>query len=214
MTNWYRKKTWTTKDEEEFFAKLGRAREYNRVQYLRVQATELIETKDKYLLSVAETLLNKILTDYPDDKTNKSQTYNSLGEIHKLREDFVTALMYFQKALEFENEFPNVITTAYLNFSETAIRLNKTNLYDDVEKLLTRKINKNQLAFPSEKYITYSAMAIIFQYKGDTKQASVYAELAESNATAQTNLLWNPQKRKLGLVKNRITWLDKLVGRK
>lgn len=214
MTDWYRRKTWTKTDEEEYFAKLGRARKDGRAQYLRVQAIELIETKDKNLLSVAETLLNKILTDYPDNRIEKSQTLNSLGEIYKLREDYETALGYFQKSLDYEKEFPNVITTAYLNFSETVVRAEKKALYDEVENLLKEKINKDALKFPVQNYIMYSVMTVIAEYNGDLGQAKIYADLAEKNASTQTNSLWNPRKQKLGVVKERINWLEKLVRKK
>jgi tetratricopeptide (TPR) repeat protein len=214
MTDWYRRKTWTKTDEEEYFAKLGRARKDGRAQYLRVQAIELIETKEDNLLSVAETLLNKILTDYPDNRIEKSQTFNQLGEIYKLREDYAKALEYFQKSLDFEKVFPNVITSAYLNFSETVIRAEKTELYDKVENLLTEIISKDTLKFPIQNYIMYSVMTVISEFKGDFGQAKIYADLADKNATTQTNSLWNPQKKKLGVVKERIKWLDKLVGRK
>jgi len=214
MTDWYRKTTWTKTDEEEYFAKLGRARKDRRAQCLRVQAIELIGTKDKNLLSVAETLLNKILTDYPDNRIEKSQTYNSLGEIYKQREDYETALEYFQKSLDFQKDFPNVITMAYLNFSETVIRAEKTGLYDVVENILEEEINRDTLKFPVQNYIMYSVMAVISEFKGDIEQAKLYTELAEENAGTQTNSLWNPQKKKWGVVKERIKWLDKLVGRK
>lgn len=214
MTDWYRRKTWTKTDEEEYLAKLGRTRKDGRAQYLRVQAIELIETKEEKLLAVAETLLNKILTDYPDNRIEKSETYNQLGEIYKLRENYEIALQYFQKSLDFEKEFPNVITSAYLNFSETVIRAEKTKLFDKVEKLLTEKINEDTLKFPVQNYIMYSVMAVISEYKGDLGQAKTYADLAEKNSTTQTNLLWNPKKQKLGIVKERIKWLDNLVGRK
>lgn len=214
MTDWYRRKTWTKTDEEEYFDKLGRARKDGRAQFLSVQAIELIETKDKKLLSVAETLLNKILTDYPDNRIEKSQTFNLLGEIYKLREDYETAIGYFQKSLDFEKEFPNVITTAYLNFSETVVQAEKTELYDKVEKLLIEEISKDTLKFPVQDYIMYSVMIVIAEYKGDLEQAKNYADLAEKNATTQTNSLWNPQKKKIGIVKDRKKWLDKLVGRK
>lgn len=214
MTDWYRRKTWTKIDEEEYFAKLGRARKDGRAQYLRVQAVELIETKDKNLLSVAETLLNKILTDYPDNKIEKSQTFNSLGEIYLLNEDYETALDYFQKSFEFEKEFPNVITTAYLNFSETVVRAKKIELFDEVEKMLIEKINNDTLKFPAQNYIMYSLMAVISEYNGDLEQSKFYADLAVKNATTQTNSLWNPRKQKLGVVKERTNWLDKLVRKK
>ena len=60
--DWYRRKTWTSTDKEEFFTKLGRARKDGRAQYLKIQAIELVETKNKKLLEVAEMLLNKMLT--------------------------------------------------------------------------------------------------------------------------------------------------------
>ena len=65
MTDWFRRKAWTKMDEEEFFIKLGRARKDSRPQYLKIQAIELVSTKNKDLLKVAESLLNKLLTEYP-----------------------------------------------------------------------------------------------------------------------------------------------------
>ncbi len=214
MADWYRRKTWTKTDEEEYFAKLGRARKDGRAQYLRIQAYELIETKDKKLLTVAERLLNKILTDYPDNNFERSSTYNHLGEIYKIRGDYENALRYFQKSLDFEKEYPNVITTSYLDFAETAVRAEKTELYNQVYKLLTDKVNELGLKFPTQNYIMYSILSVISGYNGNLEQSKIYAELAEQNATAQTNTLWNPRKKKIGVVKKRKTWLDRLVNRK
>ncbi|TYP89285.1 hypothetical protein BC792_1284 [Sphingobacterium allocomposti] len=213
MADWYRRKSWTKADEDEYFVKLRRARKNGRPQYLRVQAVELIETKDKSLLSVAETLLHKILTDYPDERTEKSHAYNLLGEIYKLKGNYETALIYFQKSLDFEREFPNVISNAYLNFSETVVLAERTDLYGSVERLLTEKIGHDTLKFPVQNYIIYSVMAIISEFKGDLVQAKAFADLAEKNATTKTNALWDPQKRKIGIVKERKKWLDRLVGR-
>lgn len=211
MTDWYRRKTWTETDEEEFFAKLNRARKDGRAQYLRIQAIELIETKDKNLLAVAESLLNKILTDYPDNKFEKSQTYNQLGEIYKSREDWDKALSYFKKSLDFEKEYSQVKTTSYLNFSETIIRTEKTELYNETENLLIKEIKEKTFKLPVQKYMMYSMLSVISEYKGNFEQAKLYADLADENAESETNTLWNPQKNKIGVVKERITWLDKLV---
>ena len=59
MADWYRCKTWSKTDEENFFIKLNRAKKDNRAQYLKIQAVELVETKDLKLLDFAETLLQK-----------------------------------------------------------------------------------------------------------------------------------------------------------
>lgn len=214
MTEWYRRKTWTKEDEGMFFAKLERAREYRRAQYLRIQALELIQTKDKKLLEIAEFLLNKLLRDYPENQLERSPTLNTLGEISKLKGEYDSALDYFHTALEFESNFPNVITTAYLNFSETVILSGKVSLYNDVEKILLRKIDAETILFPAANYIIYSALSVIADYRGETSIAIAYAEIAEKNATAKNNNLWNPKKQDYGIVTARKNWLDRLVGKK
>ena len=213
MTDWYRQKTWTKTDEDNFFAKLGRARKDGRAQYLRIQSVSLIYTKENIQLAAAEMLLNKILTEYPENRIEKSSTLNSLGEIYKFRKDFDKALSYFKQSLDFEKEYPNVKTSAYLNFSETVVQAEKTEFYDEVENLLTDEIQKDTLKFPFQYYIMYSVLAVISDFKGNLEKAEYYFELAESNATAQTNTLWNPQKKKWGIVKERKEWLDRLVKR-
>lgn len=42
MTDWFRRKTWTPADEQEFFAKLIRARKHNHPQFLRIQALAIV----------------------------------------------------------------------------------------------------------------------------------------------------------------------------
>ena len=198
-------------DEEEFFAKLGRARKDGRAQYLRIQACVLVSTKQKAQLTAAEMLLNKILTEYPENRVEKSLTLNLLGKIYIIRQDLEKALSYFKQSLDFEKEFPNVITTSYLGFSETVVQAGKTEFYDEVESLLTKRIMEDRLKFPFENYIMYSVLSVISNFKGHSDKGKHYFELAEENAAAQTNTLWNPQKRKIGIAKERKKWLDRLV---
>ena len=81
MSDWYRLKSWTRNDEEHFFKKLNRAKKDGRAQYLKIQAIELVQTEDKALLRVAEGLLNKILTEHPDDNFNRGSAFSTLGDI-------------------------------------------------------------------------------------------------------------------------------------
>ena len=57
-------------------------------------------------------------------------------------------------------------------------------------------------------------MSIISEFKGNQKQAKIYADLAEKNVATESNMLWCSQKKKIGVVKERIKWLDKLVKKK
>ena len=117
MGDWFRRKTWTKTDAEEFFAKPGRARKEGRAQYLKIQAIELVETKDRELLEVAETFLNKMLTEYPDDNFNKGSALHTLGDIYRQFEDCKIAINYYKPALYFEKVYPNVITRLFRDSS-------------------------------------------------------------------------------------------------
>jgi len=207
MADWYRRKTWTKIDEEEFFAKLGRARKDGRAQYLKIQAIELVDSKDQKLLKVAEMLLNKMLTEYPDDNFNKGSALHTLGNIYKEREENTVAIDYYKKALDFEIVYPNVKTQAYLNYSELIIKTNETSKFGEVEDILIERQPK--LLFPLEKYIVNSILSIINKHNGKTERAFFYAELAEQNANTETSDL--RYHKKLGLVNKRKTWLDKLL---
>ena len=210
MKDWYRRKTWTKIDEQEFFAKLARARKDGRAQYLKIQAIELVETEDKNLLKVAEALLNKMLTEYPDNNFEKGSALHTLGDIYKLKGNYQLAIDFYKQALDFEIIYPNVITQAYLDYSELVIKTGKENLFNDLEKLLSDRYS--ELTFPIEKYKVNSILSIINANKDRQEQAQKYADLAEQFATAETSGF--RYHKYLGIVKERDTWLDKLVRKK
>ena len=210
-TEWYRCESWTTAEEQQFFAKLGRARKDGRAQYLRVQAVHLVESRDLRLLEVAESLLNMILTDYPDNRLEKSPALTMLGGIYRTRGHNERALDYFKQAIHFEKEFPNVICGASLSFAEIVVEESRSELYDEVAEILVAEIEKGGFLFPSQRYTSSSVLSVIYASKGDQEKAKFHADIAESNAVATTNTLWNSRKRSLGLVEERKVWLDKKV---
>ena len=207
--DWFRKKSWTKKDEEHFFAKLNRARKWGRPQYLRIQAVELIMTKKPDLLKVAESLLIKMLDEYPDEQSERSLALNSLADIYRLQNELPKAIEYYKKSMDFEQEYPNVKTNSYLDYSELIIKTNNTEKYDDVLDILLER--QKELLFPIDKYKTASIISIIYNFKNEMGLAKQYAEIAEENANAQTSGL--RYHKNLGVVKERTNWLDKLVNR-
>ncbi|PWS31578.1 hypothetical protein [Pedobacter paludis] len=207
MTEWYRRKTWAKIDEEEFFAKLSRARKDGRAQYLKIQAIELVSTQNKELLRVAEKLLNKMLTEYPDDNFNKSSALYTLGDIYKINEDYKLAIGFYKQALDFETIYPNVRTQAYLDYSELVVKTNKLELFDELEKILLERYSG--LMFPIEKYKVNSILSILNKAKGYQAEARKYADLAEKSVTTETSGL--RYHKYLGVVQERDNWLDNLV---
>jgi len=207
---WYRHKTWSKVDEEYFFAKLKRARKDGQAQYLKVQAVELFETKDEKLLQVAESLINKLFDDFPDDKFNRSSAFYTLGRIYEFRNHYDKAIEFYKHAIDFEVIYPQVKTAAYLEFSELVIKQQKVSYYNIAEIILTERIS--DISFPIEKYKGYSILSIINNHKGNNKAAVLFSELAEKNANEQTSGL--RYHKYLGVVKERDSWLDKLVEKK
>jgi tetratricopeptide (TPR) repeat protein len=205
--DWFRKKTWTEKDEEEFFAKLKRARKDGRPQYLKIQGIELVETKDEKLLEVAEVLLNKVLTEFHDDNFNKSSTLHTLGDIYKIRNDFDKALFYYKQSLDFEKNYPNVITQSYIDFSELVVRTKKEEYFDYVENVLEKKLPSE--SFPISKYKIALILSYLNHVKNNNEKSKFYSNLAEENATAETSGF--RYHKHLGLVKERNIWLEKLL---
>lgn len=210
MTDWYRLKTWTKADEEGYFANLSRARKDGRAQYLKIQAIELAATKDPQLLDAAELLIQKLFTDYPDDKLERSSSLKSLGDIYKYRQQFDKAIQFYKEAIVFEKTYPNVQTQAYLEFSELVVKLKKLDEYDFAEKIAEERVNGSM--FPIEKYKAYSILSIISNFKGDKEKAKEYAALADKSASAETSGL--RYHKHLGIVTERDSLLDYLVNSK
>lgn len=208
MKDWFRRKTWTNTDEEEFFAKLKRARNNGRAQYLKIQAIELVETRKNELLDVAEVLLNKVLIEYPEDRFEKSSVLHTLGDIYKLRGNYEKALDYYGQSLDFEKIFPRVITSSYLDFSELVVKTSRKSLYEATEALLESKLEEQ--LFPVAKYKMYSILSIINHKKGNLEKAKHYCDLAEKNANAETSGF--RYHKFLGVVTEHDSWLDKLSG--
>lgn len=208
MADWYRCQTWSKTDEENFFIKLNRAKKDNRAQYLKIQAVELVETKDLKLLDVAETLLQKMLIDYPGEKIFRAEALRTLGDIYKIRNDYDKAISYYKEALDFEKKFPETETNAYLGYSELVIKTNLTSLFPKVERILKKQ--EPELFLPEEKYKVYCMLAILSKYRNLPKKAGQYAKLAEENAGAKKSGL--RYHKDLGLVDNRDEWLDREAG--
>ena len=208
--NWFRNEVWNEEIEKHFFPKLQRVRNKNmQAQYLRLQAGALVYTQDKKLMQVAEALLSKLQADYPDNKFEKGQVLTLKGDIYKFNNEYQKALDYYKQAIDFEATSPNVITNAYMDYAKLVVKTNRTDLFDDVEKIFTEERYADGDIFPLTRYLKYSILSIIAKYKNDKEKAKYYADLANENAEMQQSGLNNH--KTLGLVRERDKKLDSLV---
>lgn len=207
MSDWFRQSNWNKEIEEHFLKKLSRARKESRAQYLKIQAIELIETKNLAVLCAAEMLIQKLLNDYPENKIDRSQCFLSLGDISKFHGDSISSLDYYRKAIDHEEVYPNVKTRAYLDFAETVIKLEKQEYYSLVQSLILNRVKNSP--FLIERYMSYSFLSIIDFRKGNISEAFEYSVLADQSASAETaNLRYH---KDLGVVTKREQWIEDLI---
>ncbi len=205
--DWYRKKSWSKEDEADFFLRLGRARKDNQSQYLKIQGIELTVTDDPKLWTVAESLLLRVVNDFPSDRFNRSSSLHTLGEIEEKRRNNDKALAWYKQALAFENTHASVKTQADITFSVLAVKTNRSSEYPYIKELLEDRAGS--LSFPIEKYKVHSVLAIIAHEDGNPTTAKAHAEQAEAAVAALNSGFANH--RDLGLVTQRDRKLDQLV---
>ncbi len=167
---WFRTEAWTTKDQEEFFTRLKRAREHNRGQYLRIKADAV---KDKYP-NEAIKLLQIVLDEYPQ-RIFIAITYKTMAECYICLKNSEKAIEYFRKTLAFEKEFPNVITVVHFDFPMYVVRNKLTDYYSEVLDVLCNVADRydRYVSFPIQGYKLHAALAIIcdhFQQRAEAKQ--------------------------------------------
>jgi len=226
MSNdWFRKKTWDKEDEEDFFTRLKKVKkfkgvDYNRPEYLTIQAFTLFGQNNKKLDKASKALLEKYFTDFPDNKNERTQCLNLMGRLLNREGDVKGALEYYKKAAEYEIEFPYAQCDAYLEYCEFIIKHNFKKLYPDVERLIklhgeegvllpVQNIKTTSLTLPIQKYRAYAMLSIIYKAKKDKEEANHYKDLAEEAAGAEkSGFVKHPS---VGLVVKRDNVLDKLM---
>ena len=87
--DWYRSPAWDAQIEAGFEERLRRARPANRAQYIRIQATYLLESPDLGVREAGRGLLQRVIAEYPDDvqaKAAMEQLGSSLADDARLGE--------------------------------------------------------------------------------------------------------------------------------
>jgi hypothetical protein len=173
--DWYRRTTWSASDEQDFLARLKRAR--RKAQYLVLQASALIDTGDRKLAAVGLQLIDRMLNEHPDAfflsnaHLRRAEALVRLGR----SEDAVFA---FRDALAARRALPNVINYAYIEFAWTVARLGLRPSFDEVLAALEEFRQPDDLSFPVNAYRYAGALAFIMADRGDPTAARNQARLA------------------------------------
>jgi tetratricopeptide (TPR) repeat protein len=197
-SDWFRKKTWTPADQEDFFAHLKRSRGlYNKAQYLRIQAYELQTVGTEELLNVSLELLKQLFGEFPDE-SQLAQAAAQQGDCLKDLGRIDEALISYRKAMEIQRQYGKWATTAYRSFAWLVATKPIPHSYDDASSALD-EFGKHEI-FPIDQYQSSASRALIYQAKGRYDLAKSWAREA-LNAAAKDSSGFRYHS-KLGLVRN------------
>jgi tetratricopeptide (TPR) repeat protein len=195
--DWFRNKTWTPKIREEFLARLGRSRgAFNKAQYARIQACELLATEKRDGYVAALELLDLILSEWREDAQlalvhhHRAVCLLGLGEIQR-------ALDSFREVFQTQRNFKGVLTGAHIDFGWFAITAPNPGIYDEALAVIEEFSHE---FFPVQRYRANAIRALIFDSRGQREQAQAYASAALDDAAA-THSGYRYHAR-LGLVKS------------
>ncbi|VAW43317.1 hypothetical protein MNBD_CHLOROFLEXI01-786 [hydrothermal vent metagenome] len=197
--DWFRKTTWSVKEKTQFYERLNRSRtDYNKAQYLRIQASHLQTAKPPYYEEAIE-LIDYLLQYYPHISQlagaymQKAQCLEALGNISDAKDAYLLSLIA-------EETSSGVKTTAPLEFAMFVIRHSLKELYDKVFHTLIQDNIKMLTLFPARHYQACAALAIIADETGNKDEARKFAQKALDSAKVKdTGLRYHP---KIGLVHN------------
>ena len=190
--DWYRQTSWSTANQEAFFAKLKRAR--NKAQYFRIQALYLQEEQPEEAL--------KLLDEYFEvggEEIDLALAWAQRAECEIALGREPQALQSFRECFHREQAFAGQRTNGYLSFGLWVARNRRSEMYDEVLAVFAAR--ERWPFFPDTLYRFNAVLALIADDCGNTKAAAAYARLAlEATSTTNSGL---PQHPGLGLVRHR-----------
>ncbi len=195
--DWFRRKTWTPKDREDFFARLRRSRgAYNKPQYARIQAYELLTTRTDEAYSSALELLDMILVEWRED-AQLASVYHHRDECFVGLGDLSCAIVAYRQVFQTQRARKGELTMAHLDFGWLVATTPLRDLYDEALAVLCEF---HCDMFPVDRYRASAVQALILDSQGKREQARSYASIAlEAAAATHSGFRYHA---KLGLVES------------
>jgi tetratricopeptide (TPR) repeat protein len=206
--DWFRKTSWSEADQADFYAHFKRSRGAgNKAQYLRIQAGHLENTGSPELLRAALTLLEKMISEFPEPGelacayNQKASCLAALGQID-------LAIASYRLALDTERNNPKRRTRAWLEFGRFVCDAKLTEHFGEAFAVLD-ELKLDAGLFPVDVYELSGIRAIVTAHRGDAAKAKQYAKTA-LKAAAETNsgFRYHPT---VGLVRDKETPFYKSV---
>lgn len=174
---WYATPDWNEDVGEAFEARLRRARPYNRPQYLRIKAVNLLDAPNAENEAVARELLSRILDEYPES-FDVHLAHEILGELFAKAGDLSQAESHFRACLDVESGTSGVVD---LKLAEALFELGSDERLDEVAELLAgvgQRIERGRVLWPSQIFRAVLLSARLAARRGESEIAASEAASA------------------------------------
>jgi tetratricopeptide (TPR) repeat protein len=181
--DWYRNTDWNDKIESEFESRLKRSRgNYHKAQYLRIQASYLLNSEINNLQEKGIEFMERVIMDYPDEKFSTIHGNEQLGDFYLKNESFEKAEEYFRIVTEHYYAETRSGTTglADLKLCETILKSKQSDKFLEAYRIATDKFNETggSLMMNSDKFYFANLMANLCFEIGEKDEASEFAKSA------------------------------------
>ena len=170
---WYRSTSWSEDDRNVFEQKLAKARPASRPQYIRLKALALLETSDAGRRRGGVSLLERVLSEYPEDRVEVAGSHRALARYYEERGNAERAAGHYRETLRAQ-EGTNVFHGAELLLAELIVREELSDAYPEADQLLDRVLESGPI-FTSEQFRYAAARARLASRRGDDDEAAAFA---------------------------------------
>jgi hypothetical protein len=168
---WYRSPAWEPEDREAFEARLARTRANNRAQYIRLKGVALAASTDESARRGARELLERVISEYADDKLQATMSRADLARWYEEEGDDARAARGYRASLAAERETGSLDTGSELRLVELIVRAQWSEAYPEALELLDQTKNVG-LTFASERWRWLVAYARIAARTGESAAAA------------------------------------------
>ncbi|WP_067139607.1 hypothetical protein [Oceanivirga salmonicida] len=178
--NWYRNTIWNEEIEKEFENRLKRSRgNYNKSQYLRIQATYLLSSSNEIFEKKGIELMERVINFYSDE-FDSITAKEQLGDFYFSKKDFVNAEYYFRIVTEYYYTKTRSGTSglADLKLCELILLTNQKDKFKEAYKMGIEKFDREYLSFDNEKFYYNNLMANLCYAMNRKNEASKFASIA------------------------------------
>lgn len=178
--DWYRNTKWNDQIESEFEARLKRSRgNYHKAQYLRIQASYLLDSNIKTLQEKGIEYMERVIKDYPEEHSSTVFGNEQLGDYYLKNKSFNKAEKHFRIVVEhyYSKNRSGTTGLADLKLCQVILESEQSEKYNNAYEIATEKFEKTggDLMMNSDKFYYADLMANLCQKMDRKDEASEFA---------------------------------------